>query len=59
MEEAPRAIAIAARPNQDYCELGQGSLEAATRSPGPGVVNWLMGLSTPSLFPPLSIEVTL
>jgi hypothetical protein len=29
------------------------------RSPGPGVVNWLTGLSTPSLFPLLSVEVTL
>ena len=29
------------------------------RSPGPAVVNWLTGLSTPSLLPLLSVEVTL
>jgi hypothetical protein len=32
---------------------------ATTRSPDPGVLNCLTGLSTPSLLPLLSIEVTL
>jgi hypothetical protein len=61
----------ALQPFQRLAELSGSSAEAlrptayfgcgnfTMRSLGPGVVNWLTALSTPSLRPLLSVEVTL
>ncbi len=43
-------------PIQPYFGCGG---ESAITSPGPGVVKWLIALSSPSLLPSLPIEVTL
>jgi hypothetical protein len=41
-------------PADSVVNLHHGTI----RSPRPAVVNWLTGLSTPSLLPLLSVEVT-
>src|ERR1700730_3924116 len=57
-----RAVALPPRWHADSgyfgCGTGCGG-EAAITSPGPGVVKWLIALSSPSLLPSLPIEVTL
>src|SRR5258708_6219519 len=46
--------------SKPYFDSGTGRRgEAAITSPGPGVVNWLIELCSPSLLPSLSTEVTL
>ena len=55
-EAFPWAGKLPRGPIQPYFGCGG---ESAITSPGPGVVKWLIALSSPSLLPSLPIEVTL